>query len=127
MVDVHSRLRGLVLICSISLSVSSTMTGLLMETNVTIRGPSISAKVRQSSQLDLSSGLSISPTLDNGVSTWVDVVLAKQESTAHKEVARSYCRVMQATSYSYHWGALGFFVKSLRTRGLFNFSAISTR
>ena len=40
--------------------------------------------------------------------------------------ASSYCQVIQAASWSKHWGALGFFGKSLSTQGLFNSSTIST-
>jgi hypothetical protein len=58
------------------------MTIWLMETIVTIGQPAISVKIRQLFQLDSSNGLAISANLDNGLSPWVDVVFAKQESTA---------------------------------------------
>jgi len=110
MVNGCSRLRGLVLIYSISLSVSSTVMLLLMIMNVTIGWPVISVTVIWLSWLNsskglaiianLNTGLSISTTQNNVLSPWVDVVLDKQDSTACMYGAGLYCRVMQAPSWS---------------------------
>jgi hypothetical protein len=117
----------LVWIYSISLSVLSTMTVMFMVTNVPIRRLSISVMVSQLSPLDSSNGLSIRANWGNRLSPWVEVVLNKQQTTARKLVARSYCQVIQTTCWSQHWSTLDFFVKSIRTQRLSNLSTISTR
>jgi hypothetical protein len=60
------------------------MTVSLMVTNVTMRQPSMTAKVRLSSMLDSYNRLSIRANQDKTLSHWVDIMVAKQESTAFK-------------------------------------------
>jgi len=75
----------------------------------------------------MTNGLSNSANLVNGLSRWVDIVLPKQESIAHKYVAISYCEAIQITGWLSHWRVLEFCVKFLRTQDLFNYSTISSR